>query len=107
MMEAMAAGTVPIVADVGDLRDLISEGTTGFVVPQDAIERFSETVVRLMTDEPLWRRCSHAAVAMAEKRSSIQSIAERWRTELGRAIDGTDKGGTCAARAIPQEVKDD
>lgn len=106
MIEAMAAGAVPVVSDVGDLGDLVSEGDNGFVVSQDATERFSEVVVQLVTDECLWRRCSRAAVAAAEKCSGVEAVSEKWRTELGQVIrkasDERMAGGSAVCREGPE-----
>ncbi|HPC94048.1 MAG TPA: glycosyltransferase family 4 protein [Sedimentisphaerales bacterium] len=84
MIEAMANGAVPVVSDVGDLRDLVSHGVNGFVVAEEALDCFCDTVTQLLVDESAWKRCSLAAVQSATAYSGLERVSERWREELGR-----------------------
>lgn len=86
MIEAMTAGTVPVVSDVGDLRDLADDGTNGYVVQEDDIDGFARRITRLLTDESLWRQYSLAAVNAAVGYSSLKAVSERWRESLQEVI---------------------
>jgi glycosyltransferase involved in cell wall biosynthesis len=84
MIEAMANGAVPVVSDVGDLRDLVSHGTNGFVIAEDAIDDFCDTIAQLLLDESAWKEYSLAAVQSATEYSGLRTISDRWREELGK-----------------------
>jgi glycosyltransferase involved in cell wall biosynthesis len=86
MMEAMAAGAVPVVSDVGDLRDLVREGENGHLVGENQIDVFVEHISRLLGNPLLWRRCSLAAARDAIEFSGIEAICARWRQSLAEAI---------------------
>jgi glycosyltransferase involved in cell wall biosynthesis len=82
MLEAMAAGAVPVVADVGDLRDAIRVGVNGFLVAQDDIAAYADATVRLLTDAETWRACSAQATELARARGGTDAVAALWRCHL-------------------------
>jgi glycosyltransferase involved in cell wall biosynthesis len=82
MLEAMAAGAVPVVADVGDLRDAIRVGANGFLVAQDDIAAYAHATVGLLTDAEAWRACSVQATEFARAHSGTDAIAALWRRHL-------------------------
>jgi glycosyltransferase involved in cell wall biosynthesis len=79
MMEAMATGTVPVVADVGDLKDFVKSGENGYVISQDDISGYVSSVESLLASPRLWNQMSMKARETAAGRSSRESIASRWR----------------------------
>ena len=48
MAEAMASGVVPVVANVGDLADLVVDGVTGFLVTLDNVPEFVQRAALLL-----------------------------------------------------------
>lgn len=86
MLEAMAAGAVPVVADVGDLKDRIEDGVNGFVVAEDDIAGFADRVLRLLSDEEIWRRYSSMALTSAVAESGVDAIARKWNWHLRSII---------------------
>ncbi len=86
MLEAMAAGAVPVIANVGDLADLIENEVNGFIVAQDDIAAYSREAIRLLSSEDLWRRCSRRAVRSALASSGSDAIAKRWEQHLRGVI---------------------
>ncbi|MDM8008507.1 MAG: glycosyltransferase family 4 protein [Phycisphaerae bacterium] len=85
MLEAMAAGAVPVVADVGELGELVTHGTSGFLVQPNRIGGYCDHILSLLSSEERWRQFSRAA-AQAAGRCSIEAVAERWRCCIGEAI---------------------
>jgi glycosyltransferase involved in cell wall biosynthesis len=85
MLEAMAAGAVPVVANVGDLADFVQNDVTGFIVAQDDMAGYSRAALRLLSSEDLWRRCSTRSRRFAVANSGIDAIASRWNRHL-RAV---------------------
>jgi len=86
MLEAMTAGAVPVVANVGDLADFVQDDVTGFIVAQDDIAGYSRAALRLLSSEDLWRRCSKRSRACAVANSGIHAVASRWKRHLGAVI---------------------
>ena len=86
MAEAMAAGAVPVVADVGDLSDLVIDGDNGHLIEPGNIEEYAGKIVALLQDEALWMRFSDRAREAARKLCGIDVVTEKWRTSLRRAV---------------------
>jgi glycosyltransferase involved in cell wall biosynthesis len=96
MIEAMAAGAVPIVANVGDLADLVDNGETGFVVAQDDIAGYARACVRLLSDDRIWTDLSKQAMNASLASSGINAIARRWDGHL-RAVLASPRLTPCAS----------
>jgi len=75
VLEAMACGAVPVVTDVGDLREALDDGRAGVIVPLQGSE---ETVVLALAD---------AVVALLHDESSRQVLAARARAHVQREHD--------------------
>ena len=78
MLEAMAAGCVPVVTDVGGVRQAVDDGLTGWIVPLrqgradvGALRAALARVVSLNSEEgeAIRRRARHAAVARFDVRN--------------------------------------
>jgi glycosyltransferase involved in cell wall biosynthesis len=82
MLEAMCAGAVPVVANVGDLSDFIQDGVNGFIVAQEDVAAYSREAIRLLSSDALWRRYSKCALSSALASSGTDAIAGRWRRHL-------------------------
>jgi glycosyltransferase involved in cell wall biosynthesis len=88
LLEAMAAGLPAVVTDTGGVKDVVSEGKTGFLVEPRDMESMAERIVMLLSD--------------AVKRRTIGEIA---RDSLGddftvaRMIDNTVSLYDCLAQA--------
>jgi glycosyltransferase involved in cell wall biosynthesis len=93
MLEAMAAGAVPVVADVGDLADLVETGSTGFVVAPDDIAGYARGCVRALASEAAWTALSRRAARSSLARSGIDAIARRWNLHLRAVIAAAREGG--------------
>jgi len=78
MAEAMAAGTVPVVADVGELGDLVRDGESGFLIPPGDVAAYAARAAALLADEATWSRMS-AAARRAAQACSVEAVAARWR----------------------------
>ena len=96
MLEAMGAGCVPVVSDVGDLRDFVSTDVTGYVLPENAVEQIARRIGDLLDDAQLWERLSTKSRSEIEARASMHAITICWRQALtstvgeGAALGGTD-----------------
>ena len=97
--EAMAAGVVPVVADVGELPDLVTDGVSGYLIAPDALDAYVARAVTLLRDAPLRERMSRAAREAAIAHLGEEAVAARWRRDFGRiAAAAAARGveGLCA-----------
>lgn len=79
MAEAMVAGAVPVVADVGELGDLVVDGVNGHLVEPNDIDKYARRIVSLLEDQDLWERQSRRAVQDAKAHCGIEVVSEKWR----------------------------
>jgi glycosyltransferase involved in cell wall biosynthesis len=86
LAEALAGGAVPIVADVGELRELVEDGVSGYVVPPNDIAAFVARAAALLGDRQHWMALSTAA-RQAARRCACDDVSRRW-TECFREICG-------------------
>ncbi len=97
MVEAMAAGAVPVVADVGELGDLVINGQTGWRVTPGDIEGYTERIVELLRDPETLQRMSAAARQRAIEYNSLEAITQRWERVLDE-ICGDEEAPTVRRR---------
>jgi len=86
LVEAMAAGSVPVVADVGELGDLVVDGVNGYLVTPDRSEEYVQRVTSLLCDRDLWHRCSNHAARSARELCWVSAVAGRWRESIQEAV---------------------
>ncbi len=86
LMEAMMAGLPAVVSDVGDLGDLVRNGSTGSLVADQTPETFAEAIAALLGDPGLrGRLAAGARAAMAGRETGRvvrqwDAIFDAWRT---------------------------
>ena len=84
MLEAMAAGVVPICLDVlSGVREAIEHGVNGLIV-KDRADDFLSAVKALHGDSAKWQKLSLAAQETVRQRYSIEECARQWVTLLRR-----------------------
>jgi glycosyltransferase involved in cell wall biosynthesis len=71
VIEAMAAGLPVVATDCGSLRDMVTDGDQGFIVPVGDSAALAARLLTLAEDPELRRRQGDAARDRAEKRYSI------------------------------------
>jgi len=78
MLEAMAAGVVPICLDIrSGIRDTLEHGVNGLIV-KDRAEDFFAAVKGLQADPARWQKLSLAARETVRQRFSIEDCAFQW-----------------------------
>ncbi len=78
VLEAGAARKPSVSVRVGGVDDLIEDGVSGFVVPQDDISAFANRLVRLLADDDLRRRMGEAAREHVEARFRLRSVVAQY-----------------------------
>jgi glycosyltransferase involved in cell wall biosynthesis len=86
MAEAMSVGTVPVVADVGELRDLVIDGVTGYLVQPNRIDVYTDRTIALLQDPALWRKCSVEATEAARRHCDVAVVSKKWEQSLRNVI---------------------
>jgi glycosyltransferase involved in cell wall biosynthesis len=81
LMEAMCCGVAPVVADVGDLKDLVTDGESGYVVGERTPEAFAAPVLALLQDPERLARTRAAALRAAAPYTDAEATA-RWNRIL-------------------------
>ena len=66
VMEAMASGRAVVATDVGDVKHLVIDGRTGFIVPRGDIAVLADRVIRLLEQPSLMQEMGIAARRRAE-----------------------------------------
>ena len=77
MTEAMLAGAVPVVSDVGDLGDLVTDGENGRLVVSRKPEEFAICIADVLNDDTRLANMSAAANKVAMK-CDIRAVALLW-----------------------------
>lgn len=67
IMEAMACGRAVVATDAGDVRYLIEDGKTGFVVSKEDESALADRIATLLEDQELCRRMGEAGRTRAEQ----------------------------------------
>jgi glycosyltransferase involved in cell wall biosynthesis len=77
ILEAMSAGLPVVTTPAGDAGTVVQDGTTGYVVPFDAVQTFAERMVRLARSPDLRRRLGDVAYEHVNERYSCAGLAAR------------------------------
>ena len=86
LIESMAAGAVPVVADVGELGDLVIDGVNGYLIEPNNIHEYTKKALALLQDQALWEICSSRAIEAARSLCDIEVVSEKWRQHLREVI---------------------
>ncbi|MBW7992320.1 MAG: glycosyltransferase family 4 protein [Planctomycetes bacterium] len=86
MAEAMVAGAVPVVADVGDLSDLVIDGVNGFLVEPNCIDEYTTKIMFLLQDPSLLEKYSLRAVETARTHCDIAVVSKKWQQNLQNVV---------------------
>lgn len=76
LLEAMAAALPVVAADVGGVRDFLTDNETGLLYPGDSAEELAERLLRLLRDEALRKRLGAAARARAMAHCTLTQSAQ-------------------------------
>lgn len=74
---AYAAGVPVVVTPVGGLLEQVQDGMTGLIAPRADGAGLAETIIRLISDPVLYRRCSTGCLAMSQSDLSAATVADR------------------------------
>ncbi|MDH7489582.1 MAG: glycosyltransferase family 4 protein [Anaerolineae bacterium] len=78
ILEAAAAGKPSVSVLVGSVGDMIEDGVSGYVEPQDNTPDLADRLVRVLTDDDLRRRLGAAAKQRVEERYSLHRVVAQY-----------------------------
>ena len=78
VLEAMACGLPVVTTDCGGLREAVTDGIEGLVVPVRSPAAMADALASLAADPALRRRMGRAARARAEQDFPIETQLDRW-----------------------------
>jgi 2-deoxystreptamine N-acetyl-D-glucosaminyltransferase/2-deoxystreptamine glucosyltransferase len=82
LIEAMASGVAVVASDVAGIRDVVSDGVNGLLVPPRNPLVLAAAIVRLIDDEPLRRRLIAGGTAAVNERYDWSVVLPRYRQLL-------------------------
>ncbi len=86
MAEAMCAGVVPVVANIGELGDLVASGVNGYLVEPNNSNEYAEKALFLLLDSALWAEQSQRAIEAARKCCDVKVVSEKWRRHIDDVV---------------------
>lgn len=100
----MASGLPTVCADAAGSRDLVQEGTTGFLCPPEDVDTFTDRVRRLVLDSLLRRTMGSAAYERAQDFARNQILAQvvRHYDELLTPDEVPETNGTRPDPSVPR-----
>ncbi len=85
VLEAGAAGLVPVATSVGGIPYLLEDGVNGLLAPPRDPDAMAKVVLDVLDDPVRFARISRGARALAEA-SAWPEVRARWVTELARLV---------------------
>jgi glycosyltransferase involved in cell wall biosynthesis len=98
IIEACAFGLPVVTTDVGGIPDLLTEGETGLLVPDDDAKAMADAILRLLNDCNLAERLSTNGRKLAE-RSSWKEVRPQWEQVFSEILR---EGSTLGANKITE-----
>jgi len=100
VLEAMACGTVPVVTDVGDLREALDDGRAGITAPlhgseETVVALLADAVIALLNDEPRRKAMADRGRDHVRREHDPTRTREEWRALIRVAMGSKD--GPCAS----------
>ena len=77
LLEAMACGTFPVVADIPANREWIDDGTSGLLFPPESPDALAERIVESISQEGLRAKAREINVGLVEQKACWSSNVER------------------------------
>ncbi len=84
LMEAMAAGRPAVASDIDGIRELVTDGVTGWLVPADQPEALAQKMLEILADRDRAARIGQAGMAHVRAHFSVERMADDYE-ELYRA----------------------
>jgi len=87
-IEALAFGTPVVASATGGILDVIEEDKQGFLFAPGQVDDLALSLKKLLKDQSLWQRCSHAAKARFVEKFSYAESIEHHINEITILVSG-------------------
>jgi glycosyltransferase involved in cell wall biosynthesis len=77
LLEAMAAGTCPVVSDAGGMKEMVRAGRDGLVVPRENVPALADAIRLLHADRGRLAACAASARQRMADVCTPQAFADR------------------------------
>jgi alpha-1,3-mannosyltransferase len=88
VVEAMAAGRIPIVSDIQPMRDLITNGQNGFIIDFNDTESAAATVDEILNYPPVQLTQIADAARLSSRKFSWNSVGKAYLTLYDKCLRG-------------------
>jgi glycosyltransferase involved in cell wall biosynthesis len=89
LIEASASGRPVVATDVGGVREVISDGTSGTLIPPGEITAIGEALIDLLQDHDRQARMGQAGRVLVQERFDMYSWARRLANVYAEAMGGS------------------
>jgi glycogen(starch) synthase len=89
-IESLACGVPCVASDVGDVREIIKDGRSGYVVEPGDVESSAERIVNLLTNESLRKRMGAEGRQHVIKEFSYDAVVDRTREIYASLVDQSE-----------------
>jgi glycosyltransferase involved in cell wall biosynthesis len=96
LLEAMGSSLPCVVTDVGGNREVVRDGTTGFLVPAGDHEALAARMEMLLLDDPMARTMGAAGRAVVEKEFNIEGTAAAYHDAYMELLGRSSRAGVTA-----------
>ena len=91
LIEAQAACIPVITTDVGGVKDIILDGETGFIVPKDSIQKYTEKLLILIEDENKRKKMSQNGWSFVEHKFHYTTLVKNMETYYSELLNAKNK----------------
>jgi len=77
LMEAMASGAIVLTTPVGGIPDVVQDGKTGFIMPNNTPHCIAKSILRVLND-PRLDQIVRNARSLVEKQASFHASVKQW-----------------------------
>jgi glycosyltransferase involved in cell wall biosynthesis len=88
VLEAQASGTIALGAPIPGIAEVIEDGSTGFLIPPDAPDRYADAMAATLASPPRAEAIRAAALAAVRSRHSWDRYLSQVRSVYGAAMEG-------------------
>jgi glycosyltransferase involved in cell wall biosynthesis len=91
LIEAQAANIPVVSTDVGGVRDIVSDGETGFIVPPKSVESFTEKLLLLIEDEKKRQKMSQNGWTFVEHKFHYTNLVKNMESYYRDLLNAKSK----------------
>ncbi|MBN8235213.1 glycosyltransferase family 4 protein [Halobacillus kuroshimensis] len=91
VIESMAVGTPVVSIDCGGIKEAVTDGVTGYLIPQHSADLFKDKITSLFSSTALYSHIVKSSRERVEERFSLDQMVEKTVREYLFITEGTKK----------------